>query len=137
VDFADRGDSIAALSAVDKQLKSTPNGGIGYGILRSVVRDPSIRKARAPRIIFNYRTQAEEFASESAVFLPMKPLGEPLNAWYPAQRLQNWRVSVRGGQLWLFFNYHEAVFRRSTMQRMADGTIEAMRSFIAADAASA
>lgn len=124
-------DAMAALSAVDRQLKATLNGGIGYGILRSVVRDPSIRKARIPRIVFNYRIHSEDLASKSIIFAPYKPSGGPSNVFFPAQRLQNWLVSIRDGQLNLAFNYNEAVFRRSTMQQLGDWTIESIREFIA------
>ncbi len=135
VDLEGHSDSLAALCAVDRQIKATPNGGVGYGILRSVIGDPSIRNARIPRIVFNFRSQSEDLSSESVVFAPLRPSGEPSSAWFPAQRLQNWRVSLLDGQLRFFFNYHEAVFRRSTMERLADRTIEAIRTFIS-DAAS-
>ena len=49
---------VASMKSVNQQIRSIPNGGIGYGILRYISRDPRMIEAMGslpqPQIFFNY-----------------------------------------------------------------------------------
>ncbi|OIK28411.1 non-ribosomal peptide synthetase [Streptomyces malaysiense] len=48
------GDWGTALKAVKEQLRAVPDRGLGYGVLRHLVRDARLTDAPAPAISFNY-----------------------------------------------------------------------------------
>jgi amino acid adenylation domain-containing protein/non-ribosomal peptide synthase protein (TIGR01720 family) len=54
----DPDDVVASMKSLNKQIRSIPNGGLGYGILRYISRDPRMIEAMAslpqPQVFFNY-----------------------------------------------------------------------------------
>jgi non-ribosomal peptide synthase protein (TIGR01720 family) len=124
-----------ALKAVKEQLLRIPNKGIGYGVLRYLHPDPEVRAVLQalppPEISFNYLGQLDQTLSESSLFrparessgLPHSPLGRrphllEVNGW------------VAEGQLHLEWGYSQRVHRRATVERLAQGFLEALETLI-------
>ena len=122
------------LKSIKEQLRRIPQRGIGYGMLRYLRGDESLaaqlRSSPQPEIAFNYLGQFDQTTSASpfvSVEGPIGPVHSPL-----AQRshLLSINSSVTNGRLRVDWGYSEGVHRRSTIERLAQSFIEALRSLI-------
>ncbi|MGJ5630491.1 amino acid adenylation domain-containing protein [Nostoc sp. CALU 1950] len=123
-----------ALKSVKEQLRRIPNRGIGYGVLRYLHPDEKIRTKLQDlpqaQVSFNYLGQFDQVLKASAVL----GLAEDFKA---EQSLVNQRshllgVSgfIRAERLEMTWNYSEKVHNRDTIEGLAFGFIEALRSLI-------
>ncbi|MFN6487003.1 MULTISPECIES: non-ribosomal peptide synthetase [unclassified Nostoc] len=123
------------LKLVKEQLRRIPNRGIGYGILRYLHKDDTIRAKfqdlPQAQVSFNYLGQFDQVLQASAVL----GLAEEFKA---EQSLLNRRshllgVSgfIRAGKLEMTWIYSEKIHKRDTIEHLAFGFMEALRTLIA------
>ena len=138
-----------ALKSVKEQLRRIPGEGIGYGLLRylSGRADLTERLAAAPspEVSFNYLGQLDQIApaqssaeptlETSARALPRRAAREPSGpSRGPRARrthLIQLDASVSGGRLVTQWTYSERRHRRSTVEAVAQGFLDALRTLIA------
>ncbi|NEU79910.1 non-ribosomal peptide synthetase [Nostoc sp. UIC 10630] len=122
------------LKLVKEQLRRIPNRGIGYGVLRYLHPDDTIRtKLQAlpqAQVSFNYLGQFDQVIKAStALGLAQKFKAEQslLN-----QRSHLLGVSgfIRAGRLEMTWAYSEKIHKRDTIEGLAFGFMEALRSLI-------
>jgi non-ribosomal peptide synthase protein (TIGR01720 family) len=125
----------AALKSVKEQLRRIPRWGIGYGVLRYLGQDIGItEKLRAlpqAEVRFTYLDRVEQGVSGSVFFGPVQEASGPHrspwgNRWYLLE--VNGRLA--GGQLQCDWTYSERIHRRETIEGLAQGFIEALRTLI-------
>ncbi|MCC5644523.1 amino acid adenylation domain-containing protein [Nostoc sp. CHAB 5824] len=121
-----------ALKTVKEQLRSIPNRGLGYGILR-YLSDQGEKLQGLPQaeVLFNYLGQTDQVMSQSSLFAPAK------ESTGSARSLRGSRVYllevvaiVVGGQLQVNWTYSEAIHQRVTVEKLANSFIKALRSLI-------
>ncbi|QWA30646.1 non-ribosomal peptide synthetase [Pseudomonas sp. RC3H12] len=113
------------LCAIKEQLRSVPNKGIGYGVLR-YLGEPDLRERLAalpqPRVTFNYLGQFDgSFAEvEGALFTPAsegsgatQDLDSPLGNWLGING------QVYQGELELDWSFSREVFHPGTIEALA------------------
>jgi non-ribosomal peptide synthase protein (TIGR01720 family) len=132
--------SIAAnpeqtLSGVMNLLRRTPNGGLGYGVLR-YLGDEEIRTKLTsipqPEVIFNYQGQAHQHRPVSSQFRVARESSGPDAAALGQRRhLLDVNAGVANECLNVHWTYSENVHRRSTIEKLAEVFIEALRDLIA------
>lgn len=58
LDYGNNGNPVAAIKAINEQLRAIPNGGIGYGVLRYLNQDQELiehfNQTPEPQVFFNY-----------------------------------------------------------------------------------
>jgi amino acid adenylation domain-containing protein/non-ribosomal peptide synthase protein (TIGR01720 family) len=124
-----------ALKVVKEQLRGIPNRGIGYGLLR-YLRDDKIEETLETlpqaEVIFNYLGQFDQTFSELSLF------GLAQESSGPTRSLQGKRCHlleinglVSGGQLRLDWTYSKNLYRKATLESLAQSFVEALRSLIA------
>jgi non-ribosomal peptide synthase protein (TIGR01720 family) len=123
------------LLAVKEQARSTPSGGLGFGLLRYLSGDKGIARRMArlpePEISFNYLGQFVQDASESSPFGPAPESSGPDHAAVNRrQSLLDVTASVFGGRLRAEFTYSDAQFAAETAEMLADLFIESLRTLI-------
>ncbi len=125
-----------ALKAIKEQLRSIPNRGIGYGLLRYLSGDPEIvRQLRAlpqAEVSFHYSDQfglADLQASEPGS--EQEPGGPIRSRRGSRVHLLEINGSVAGGQLQLEWTYSEKFHRRLTIEKLVESYLDALRSLIA------
>jgi non-ribosomal peptide synthase protein (TIGR01720 family) len=124
-----------ALKAVKEQLRRIPNKGIGYGVLRYLHPDPEVRAVLQalppPEISFNYLGQLDQALSESSLFRPARessgPPHSPLGRRPHLLEVSGW---VAEDRLHLEWSYSQRVHRRATVERLAQGFLEALEALI-------
>jgi non-ribosomal peptide synthase protein (TIGR01720 family) len=124
-----------ALKAIKEQLRSIPNRGIDYGILRYLSNDPfiveSLRSLPQAEVCFNYLGQFDQTLSSPLFKWSSEPRGIERSLRDNRSELLEINGFVVGGQLQLDWTYSQSVHHESTIEALAQGFIEALRSLIA------
>jgi len=124
----------AALKSIKEQLRAIPNRGMGYGVLRYLgsteVRE-KLKLLPEPKVQFNYLGQFDNVLSESSLFLPADeatgPCQDPTNL---RRYLLQINAGVSAGQLRVSWNYSQNIHERSTIERLANEYLQALRGLI-------
>ncbi|MDB4948388.1 MAG: lgrB [Gemmatimonadetes bacterium] len=130
-----------AVRAVSETLRAVPNRGIGFGVLRWLSLEPRVRAAlrSLPRaqLSFNYLGQMD--AAAPAAGSLFAPADEGVGTYRAPAAPRRHRIAVDGGvwngRLHLSLVYGRRVYRRETMERLADAYTNALRELIAGCAA--
>ena len=124
-----------ALKAIKEQLRSIPHRGIDYGILRYLSNDPfiveSLRSLPQAQVCFNYLGQFDQTLSSPLFNWSSEPRGIERSLRDYRSELLEINGFVVGGQLQLDWTYSQSVHHQSTIEALAQGFIEALRSLIA------
>ncbi|MEB3210772.1 MAG: condensation domain-containing protein, partial [Leptolyngbyaceae bacterium] len=132
LDMGDVTDPGTALKRIKEQLRSTPNRGIGYGLLRYLSSEQTTFKSMPPpQVRFNYLGQTDQTLQSSILFAPAaesKGLGRSSKGTrtYSLDIL----AVVAGGELRADWSYSQEMYRRETVEALAEGYIAALRSLI-------
>ena len=129
---ADLGDSI---KSIKEQLRSVPDKGVGYGLLRYLAGEDvaeQLASLATPRITFNYLGQFDRQFDDTAMFAPATEsagLAQDENA-----PLANWlsiEGQVYGGELNLQWTYSHEMFDDATVQALVDDYRNELTALIA------
>ncbi|NJO80370.1 MAG: hypothetical protein HC827_18900 [Cyanobacteria bacterium RM1_2_2] len=127
--------TAAALKTIKEQLRSIPNRGIGYGILRYLQNHGLYRDAQNtaahPQIRFNYLGQIDQTLAESSLFnLAPETIGNLRSLQSERGVLLEINALIRGGRLRLDWSYSRAIHHRSTITTLAEEYLTALRHLI-------
>lgn len=124
------------LRLIKEQLRAIPNRGIGYGLLRYLSNDeeivPNLGRQSPAELRFNYLGQTDRALPQASLFKPAAEATGPAQS--PAAErgyLLNIIGAVTGGELRLEWTYSENIHRRETIERLAQGYLEELRTLIA------
>jgi non-ribosomal peptide synthase protein (TIGR01720 family) len=120
-----------ALKAVKEQLRSIPNRGIGYGVLRYLSKDAQLQTLPQAEVRFNYLGQFDQVLLESSLFkLVQQTPGVSRSLADNRRYLIDINGFVLGGQLQLEWTYSEQIHKRTTIEQLTTGYVQALRSLI-------
>ncbi|MCO8171801.1 amino acid adenylation domain-containing protein, partial [Pseudomonas sp. 21LCFQ02] len=129
-------DLAGSIKAVKERLRSIPDKGIGYGIIRHL-GDAGVQAELAalptPRITFNYLGQLDSSfdAGQGALFVPaVEPRGQEQS---PAAPLGNWLTlngQVYGGELTISWTYSHEMFDEAIVQALVDDYTAELKTLI-------
>ena len=132
----DPADSVEALKQIKEQLRSVPNRGIGFGLLRYggvlTEKTGAIASLPQPEISFNYLGQLDSSLRDGSAFAVAAEGGGPTRSSKQKRRhLLSVDGGIRGGRLRFAWTYSEAVHRRETVERIASKFADSLRALIA------
>jgi non-ribosomal peptide synthase protein (TIGR01720 family) len=124
-----------ALKGVKQQLRTIPNRGIGYGVLRYLSNNSEIidklQTQSQAEIRFNYLGQSDQIFTESSLF------AKALDSSGTARSLRSKRsylLDINGiivdGKLQVDWTYNQAIHRRETVEVIAQNFVEILKSII-------
>ena len=128
------GGAALLLKSVKEQLRTIPNRGLGYGMLRFLGPPDVAERLRAlpgAELSFNYLGQFDHALPETSGFAwasdPIGPTQSPR-----AHRSHVIEVSgvVSAGRLKMSFGFSENLHRHETIGRLAEGFVESLRGLI-------
>jgi amino acid adenylation domain-containing protein/non-ribosomal peptide synthase protein (TIGR01720 family) len=127
-------DIVQELKTVKEQLRCIPNQGIGYGLLRYLGREEiaqQLSELPQPQVSFNYLGQFNQF-SEQSQLLELAP--ESIGSFQSPQAIRSYLIEIDclviNNQLQIDWTYSQALHRRNTIENLAQGFVEALRSLI-------
>jgi non-ribosomal peptide synthase protein (TIGR01720 family) len=125
----------AALKSIKEQLRRIPNRGIGYGLLRYLTNDDSVRQrlhsVPPAQISFNYLGQFGHADPEGSPIVTATASYGPLAS--PAERrrsLLDINAVVAQGEIQFAWTYSDQIHRESTIEALAHQFIDALRKLI-------
>ena len=125
-----------ALLSVKEQLRSIPHRGIGYGLLRYLAADMTIRGQLSSlpqaQVSFNYLGQFDQvLTGTSLLTLARESAGQGSAPQAGRSHLLEISGGVVGGKLHMAWTYSEQSHHRSTIEALAESFIRALRALIA------
>lgn len=134
LELPDRVDPGYCLRVVKEGVRSVPNHGLGYGVLRWLTPDglkQGLDLPPLPRISFNYLgTFDADFSAGS--FIPAdEPQGDTVGLEFEASFDLECTCSVMGGEFSLNLRYNRRLLTAGTAERIANAFLEHLRELIA------
>lgn len=122
-----------ALKLVKEQLRRIPNRGIGHGVLRYLNENLAIRRKLEmlpqAQVSFNYLGQFDQVL-EAFNVLVVKEFKAEQSLLNRRSHLLGVSGLIRAGKLEMTWGYSEKVHKRATIERIASGFIEALKTLI-------
>ncbi|QDL09668.1 non-ribosomal peptide synthetase [Brasilonema octagenarum UFV-E1] len=126
-------DPAEALKSVKEQLRRIPNRGIGYGVLRYLNENAAIRtKLQAlpqAQVSFNYLGQFNQLRTSDVLGLA-KELKAEQSLLNKRSHLLGISGLIRAEKLEMTWAYSKKVHQRTTIERLALGFMEALKTLI-------
>jgi amino acid adenylation domain-containing protein/non-ribosomal peptide synthase protein (TIGR01720 family) len=124
-----------ALKSMKEQLRRIPEHGMGYGLWRYLSEDSAIvsqlRARPQAEMSFNYLGQFDQVLAESALFRLARESSGPDHSLQGRRRyILEVEGSIMAGRLQVVWVYSENLHRRSTIKRLAEDFIGALRTLI-------
>ncbi|MHC5747095.1 MAG: amino acid adenylation domain-containing protein [Nostoc sp.] len=124
-----------ALKSIKEQLRTIPNRGIGYGVLRYLSGDMEIREriSRLPKaeVVFNYLGQFDQIFPQSSLFsFATESSGSSRSLRSKRTHLLEVNGGISQRRLEMNWTYSNQLHRQITVETLAQSFIEALRSLI-------
>ncbi|MTJ23751.1 amino acid adenylation domain-containing protein [Dolichospermum sp. UHCC 0352] len=123
-----------ALKFVKEQLRQIPNRGIGYGVLRYLQENSTIREKLqslpSAQISFNYLGQFDQVLKASESLGLAKEFTAKQSLLNQRSHLLGISGFIRGGKLEMTWTYSEKIHKQDTIEKLAVGFIEALKNLI-------
>uniref|UniRef100_UPI001D032FB7 non-ribosomal peptide synthetase n=1 Tax=Nostoc sp. MG11 TaxID=2721166 RepID=UPI001D032FB7 len=121
-----------ALKLVKEQLRKLPMQGIGYGVLRYLSQYAEKLKDSSPaEVSFNYLGQLDRESSATATWAFTQESG---GTEYDTQQYRSYLLElnalVMNSEMQINWEYSEKVYHRTTVERLAEWFMEALRTLI-------
>ncbi|HEY9810223.1 MAG TPA: amino acid adenylation domain-containing protein [Halomicronema sp.] len=122
-----------ALKSVKEQLRSLPNRGIGFGLLKYLSGElgKKLDNLLQSEVCFNYLGQFDQLLPESSL---LKLSSEPSGPIRSPQGNRRYLIEINGfiagGKLQIDWTYSENIHRQETIENLALEFIEALRLII-------
>ncbi|KAB7770806.1 non-ribosomal peptide synthetase [Xanthomonas sp. LMG 12462] len=123
------------IKAVKEQYRSVPRRGIGYGVLRYLLRDPDLIAAAHDEhdgLLFNYLGQFDQVLNDDTAF---QPAPESIGPQTSLRRQRAALLSLSGktfaGQLQFTLSYGSDRYEAASMRALADAIEGALREIVA------
>lgn len=118
---------------IKEQLRSIPDKGMGYGVLKFIRQEPALAGTDPWDIVFNYLGQLDNMVSSSKWFNGMDDSNvavstvSPLN---PVKEKIAITAMVEEGRLHISWNYSSIHFDTGTVQQLADRYLQVLSALI-------
>ncbi|WP_414542082.1 amino acid adenylation domain-containing protein [Nostoc sp. CCY0012] len=122
-----------ALKVIKEQLRSIPNRGFDYGVLRYLCSDTAEKLAAIPQaeVCFNYLGQFDQVLHESSLFkLASESSGTERSPLGSRRHLIDISGFVSRGRLQLDWTYSTTIHKDATVSSLADKFVQALREII-------
>ena len=123
-----------ALKFVKEQLRQIPNRGIGYGVLRYLQENSTIREKLqslpSAQISFNYLGQFDQVLKASESLGLAKEFKAEQSLVNQRSHLLGISGFIRGGKLEMTWAYSQKIHKQDTIKKLALGFIEALKNLI-------
>ncbi|WP_371876265.1 amino acid adenylation domain-containing protein [Dictyobacter vulcani] len=129
------GDVIAILKAVKEQLHQMPQHGIGYGLLRYLCQDSSVRERLqalpVPEMVFNYLGQLDQTLPGGSLFAPAPETpGSMLSPQGQRPHLLELNSYIADKRLHMSWTYSQKRHFESTIEALGTAMLQALQSII-------
>lgn len=122
------------LRKTKEALRRVPHGGLGYGLLRHLTRGEAAEKLKVlPRaeLSFNYLGRLGDLLPAGGPFALASESSGALQSPHAERRhLLEINAYILEGRLQVIWSYSEAIYRRETIERLAESYLSHLRSLV-------
>ncbi len=126
----------AAIKAVKEQRRGVPSRGVGYGLLRYLCPDATVRdwlrEQPAPAVLFNYLGRADPGQGGAGLLRPVElAVGAQRHPDNPRSHLLEINAVARHGGLQMDWIYDARLHRQETIEAVAEYCLDGLKDLIA------
>jgi amino acid adenylation domain-containing protein/non-ribosomal peptide synthase protein (TIGR01720 family) len=123
------------VQTINDQLKSVPQKGIGYGLLKYLSADKTalsrLQELPGAEIIFNYLGQLDKSFDNNSLFAAAsESTGRGQSSQGACSHVLEINASVREERFCIFCSYSENIHKSTTIQCLIDNTLDRLRLII-------
>ncbi|WP_160710767.1 non-ribosomal peptide synthetase [Chitinophaga solisilvae] len=108
------------LKSVKEQLRSIPDKGIGYGVLKYISKAATLQQQDPWNIVFNYLGQLDNMVGREGVLgMAAEAAGASLGDDYPVSDKITVNTMIQGGELYLDWSYSSKHYDVSSVERLS------------------
>jgi non-ribosomal peptide synthase protein (TIGR01720 family) len=142
LELSESENSASHLKSIKEQLRSIPNRGMSFGLLRYLNRSSEIaeglRDLPQAQVIFNYLGQFDQVLDEASMFAPCgESSGRARSRYGERKYVLDISAIVSGGKLRVAVNYSENLHRRESVRQLAESFLQSLRLIIDCQSAEA
>ncbi|HKG80043.1 MAG TPA: condensation domain-containing protein, partial [Pyrinomonadaceae bacterium] len=124
---------VATLKKVKEVLRSLPNKGLGYGVLKYLAEGngtlKQLRESPEPLVSLNYLGQLDQAVPEELGFTAARESMGPMQSDRgPRSNLLDFSAGVLGGNFWIGCTYSTNLYQRETVEKITSAFLEALKS---------
>ena len=116
------------IKSVKEQIRTVPDKGLGYGVLKYLSEDPEIKKSlegNAWDLVFNYLGQLDNVINKSKWLTEAEEAhGKHINGNYPVRDKLVLKGAIVNNVLRFSFDYSERQYKKETIEHLAKQYIE-------------
>jgi amino acid adenylation domain-containing protein/non-ribosomal peptide synthase protein (TIGR01720 family) len=122
------------IKSIKEQLRSIPNRGMGYGMLRYLCEETTIQeqiqRIPSPEISFNYLGQFDQIQAENGWLFATESTGANQSKRQNREHILDISALVIEGKLQISWSYSSQVHNRSTVENLAHNYTQAIVTLI-------
>jgi non-ribosomal peptide synthase protein (TIGR01720 family) len=119
------------IKSVKEQLRQLPAKGIGYGVLKYIVKEPGLQGNDPWDIVFNYLGQLDNVVNESKwIAIANESAGSNTSKDHLANEKISVRVFVKAGKLVISWSYSTLHFHENTIKVLAVSFVTNLQQLI-------
>jgi len=119
------------LKGIKEQLRSVPDKGLGYGVLKYMNRAAGLQGKAPWDMVFNYLGQLDNVVGNSSWFSGVpESSGSNVGARYVMEEKLSVVGMVAGGELMMSWTYSTLHYREETIKALAEGHMEELRRLV-------
>jgi amino acid adenylation domain-containing protein/non-ribosomal peptide synthase protein (TIGR01720 family) len=126
--------SASRIKSIKEQLRGIPNRGLGYGILRYLCEDSTVKdqivKTPKAQIVFNFLGQFDQIQTQTGWKFTSQSRGSNQNVQQTRDHLLEVNSWVVEGQLQIDWVYSRNFHSKETVEKIAQGYSQAIRAII-------
>ncbi|NOY60221.1 MAG: amino acid adenylation domain-containing protein, partial [Calditrichaeota bacterium] len=135
IQIGNQGDPALQVKSVKEQIRSIPNKGIGFGILRYLYQDTKngsvLESVAEPEIVFNYLGQYDNVFSNTGLFRPVADaLGSERSPENHREYLVDISCSIKNGQLDVRIGFSKNIHKETTIRKLLNLYMSAIHRLI-------
>jgi amino acid adenylation domain-containing protein/non-ribosomal peptide synthase protein (TIGR01720 family) len=119
------------VKSIKEQLRLVPDKGMGYGVLKYIVAEDSLKGKPCWDIVFNYLGQLDNVVSGGKL---LSPAGESTGLQISEENLAGYTISinsmVQGGELILGWSYSTRHYEAETINALAESYLAGLKAII-------
>jgi len=128
--------NLETLKSIKEQLRSVPQGGIGWGLLKRLCNEPGVAEQmkdlpQAP-ILFNYLGHQEGYGAKASMRVLHESPGKGISLPVERSYLLVINGQVIEGQLVMSWTFSRNLHHQETVERLASWHIERLRAIVEA-----
>jgi len=118
------------IKRIKEQVRSIPDKGVGYGILKYLAAESALQQSTNAEIMFNYLGRFDQFTEQGIFQLSAEPTGALIGKENKRTHMLDVNGIILSGELSVNISYSQNRFRKENIEILAESVASSLREII-------